>query len=43
MMEFLETNSLWLVLLIALIGWLGIFLYLRRIDRKLSQLEQQGS
>ena len=43
MVDFLQTNSLYLVLLIALIGWVGIFFYLRRLDRKISQLEKQGS
>jgi CcmD family protein len=41
--DFLQANSLYLVLLIALIGWAGIFFYLRRLDRKITQLEKQGS
>jgi CcmD family protein len=41
--DFLQANSLYLVLLIAMIGWMGIFLYLRRLDKKITQLEKQGS
>lgn len=41
MYDFLQSNSEYLVLLIALIGWLGIFLYLRRLDRKIATLEKQ--
>lgn len=43
MIDFLQANSLYLVLLIAMLGWAGIFFYLRRLDRKISQLEKQGS
>jgi CcmD family protein len=41
--EFLQTNSLYLVLTIAMLAWAGIFLYLRKLDRKIRQLEKQGS
>lgn len=41
MFDFLQSNSEYLVLLIALIGWLGIFFYLRRLDRKITTLEKQ--
>jgi CcmD family protein len=38
--EFLEQNSLYVVLLIVLIGWVGIFFYLLRLDKKLKKLEK---
>jgi len=38
--EFLEQNPLYVVLLIVLIGWIGIFFYLLRLDRKLKKLEK---
>ncbi|HEY6192027.1 MAG TPA: CcmD family protein [Bacteroidota bacterium] len=41
MYDFLQQNSLYIVLTIVLICWLGIFLYLLRLDRKLSALEQR--
>jgi len=40
--EFLQSNSLYLVLFIALIGWGGIFFYLRRLDKKIAVLEKQN-
>lgn len=43
MYDFLEANSLYLVLGISLLGWAGIFLYLRKLDRKISNLEKQGT
>lgn len=39
--EFLNQNSLFVVLTIALVVWLGIYLYLFQIDRKLKRLEKQ--
>lgn len=42
MFEFLNQNSLFIVLIIALVVWLGIYLYLFRIDGKLKKLEQQS-
>lgn len=41
MYEFLTRNSLYIVLIIVLMCWSGIFLYLLRLDRKLSALERQ--
>jgi hypothetical protein len=41
MLEFLQEHSLWLVLIIALLGWGGIWLYLMRLDRKVSELEKK--
>lgn len=39
--EFLNQNPLFVVLTIALVVWLGIYLYLFRIDGKLKKLEKQ--
>jgi CcmD family protein len=41
MYDFLSQNPLYIVMLIVLICWLGIFLYLFRLDRKVSRLEQR--
>lgn len=38
-LEFLSSNSLFIVLLVALVVWLGVFLYMMRIERKLKDLE----
>ncbi|HCV41874.1 MAG TPA: CcmD family protein [Bacteroidetes bacterium] len=40
MFDFLNQNSLFVVLTIALVVWLGIYLYLFRIDAKLKKLEK---
>jgi CcmD family protein len=37
--DFLSQNALYVVLLIVLVVWLGIFLYLSRIDKRLKVLE----
>lgn len=41
MYDFLSNNALYVVLLIVLICWAGIFSYLMRLDKKLNQLEQR--
>ena len=41
MIDFLEQNSMYLVLIIALVIWTGIFLYLNKIDRNLKKLERE--
>lgn len=38
--DFLETNSMYVVLFIVLIIWIGIFGYMWKIDRKLNKLEE---
>jgi CcmD family protein len=43
MYEFLSDHALYIVLLIVLICWTGIFGYLWRLDRKVSQLEDKMS
>ncbi len=39
MYEFLEQNSIYVVMLIVLMIWAGLFVYLFRIDRKIKELE----
>ncbi|MBK6505613.1 MAG: CcmD family protein [Ignavibacteria bacterium] len=39
MYEFLETNSMYVVLLIVLIIWIGIFGYLKSMDKQIKNLE----
>ena len=39
-MEFLEQNTLYIVLIISLMIWAGIVFYLFRIDSKVSKLEK---
>ncbi len=41
MYEFLAQNSLFVVLGIVLIIWFGIFVYVVKLDKKVSQLERQ--
>jgi CcmD family protein len=37
--DFLEKNSYYVVLIITLLIWIGIFLYLRKLDKKIKTLE----
>jgi CcmD family protein len=39
MYEFLEQNALYVVMLIVLMVWTGLFAYLLRIDKKIKELE----
>ncbi|MDX9758491.1 MAG: CcmD family protein [Bacteroidota bacterium] len=39
MYEFLEQNSIYVVMLIVLMIWTGLFVYLFRIDRRIKELE----
>jgi CcmD family protein len=41
MYDFLSQNSLYVVLTIVLICWLGIFIYLVRLDKRISTLEKR--
>jgi CcmD family protein len=41
MYEFLAQHELYIVLLVVLICWVGIFLYLLRLDRKIVKLESE--
>jgi len=38
--SFLEKNSYYVVFIITLLIWLGIFLYMRAIDKKVKNLEK---
>lgn len=39
MYEFLEQNSIFVVMLIILMIWAGLFFYLYRLDRRVKELE----
>jgi CcmD family protein len=41
MYEFLSQNQLYVVLIVTLLVWLGIVVYLVRLDKKIGKLEQQ--
>ncbi len=43
MLDFLVQNSIYVVLIIVLIIWTGIFIYLYRLDKKLAELEKAVS
>ncbi|RPH37331.1 CcmD family protein [bacterium] len=40
-LDFLSSHSLFVVLFVALVVWLGVFFYMMRIARKLKDLEGQ--
>ncbi len=39
--EFLEQNSIYIVLAITLIIWAGIFLFLSNTDKRLQEIEKE--
>ena len=39
--EFLEQNSIYIVLAITLIIWVGIFLFLSNTDKRLKEIEKE--
>ena len=41
MLEFLTQQPLYVVLLVVLVVWLGIFSYLMRLDSRLKKLERR--
>jgi len=41
MYNFLSDNSIYVVLVIALVNWFGLFIYLLNTEKKLSKLEKQ--
>ncbi|MCX7908474.1 MAG: CcmD family protein [Ignavibacteria bacterium] len=41
MINFLVENQLYIVLIIVLIVWIGLFVYLLTLDKNLSSLERQ--
>lgn len=40
--NFLDKNSYYVVLIISLIIWLGIYLYLKTVDKKITRLEKKS-
>lgn len=40
-MDFLNQNSLYIVLIIALVVWFGIYAYLFRIESRIRELEKR--
>jgi CcmD family protein len=41
MYDFLEKNAMYIVLLIALIIWIGLFFYMFRLDSRIKKLEKE--
>lgn len=39
--KFLESNSIFIVLIISIIIWIGIFVYIYRLDKKVKNLEEK--
>lgn len=39
--SFLDKNSYYIVLIISLIIWLGLFLYMRSVSKRISKLERK--
>jgi CcmD family protein len=39
MYEFLEQNAIYVVMLIVLMIWTGLFIYLYRIDKQVKELQ----
>ncbi len=42
MTEFLSQNSLYIVLFVVLVVWIGVFAYLNRIDSKIKKWENSS-
>jgi len=40
-MEFLEKNAIYIVMIIVLIVWFGIFLYLWNLDKRIKNVEKE--
>ena len=41
MLEFLETNSIFVVLFIVLVVWAGVFTFLFNTDKRLKKIENE--
>jgi len=41
--EFLQNNAIYIVMIIVLIVWTGIFLYLFNLDKRLKNIEKEIS
>ena len=39
--DFLEANSMYVVMFVVLIIWIGIFSYMWRLDKKVNNLEKK--
>lgn len=40
--SFLETNSIYIVMLIVMIIWIGIFGYMWRLDKRIKKIEDKN-
>ncbi len=40
-MEFLKNNAIYIVMIIVLIVWTGIFLYLYNLDKRIKLIEKE--
>ena len=40
-MEFLQENAIYIVMIIVLIVWTGVFLYLWNLDKRLKNIEKE--
>ncbi len=40
-MEFLEKNAIYIVMIIVLIVWVGIFFYLWNLDKRIKNVEKE--
>ncbi|MDO8549553.1 MAG: CcmD family protein [Ignavibacteria bacterium] len=40
-MEFLEKNAIYIVMIIVLIVWVGVFLYLWNLDKRIKNIEKE--
>lgn len=41
LLKFLEQNSIYIVLIIVLIVWFGVFSFMYKIDRKVKKIEEK--
>jgi len=41
MYEFLQNNALYIVMIIVLIVWIGIFLFMMTLDKRLKSVEKE--
>jgi len=41
--DFLQNNAIYIVMIIVLIVWTGIFLYLLNLDKRLKNIEKETS
>ncbi len=39
--QFLDQHSIFIVMIIVLIVWIGVFLYLNSLDKRLKQIEKE--